>query len=648
MLKPDRYGILEFKLGSNDKNHKIPIENAYKDMTVPDILTIRIEKDGEVNDVVVEVENRAIEKPYIGGYKDAHTDILYHHGYTQTGPPKPKVPPELKNHRDTQTYFTRNRRTEQDYSRATQVTTKGIYLPNACDRILTPGPYETADERERRIDIEGKVRTIQRYYRAWMMRKKLKEFSDEYQKRLRIALEREEKERIEDAKRRKKDLVDKVFPVKTEDFAMLYSMVDRWKKSEIERITSIHCGPSKIAEFYLLLEKEIEIIQSIERLRTKVNKDVEKKQIIDFFKAIGSPIEWDSDYKHIHISMDTMEAQKGREYFRLYQRLCDQKATKEDRLQTYLDIKLYLNTHKCNERQEIISLIDRMCEFLARGMSESSLKVLQKRIEALILHHFKMTECNEGVTSHPNKLRIKQMTKNLIYCQMCQKMKAIEQFTINARSERIKICTACMWLDKAEEPWVDLSPYKFILRQIRNYERLHHGTSSIAFIMQDRDIQFIVTVIWHGHSALSECADVYQLRLVRWDTEQEWSPWNCILLTMEEAKAHLRLDRLNDMYEQEFRNHIFNKHALARKHFKNLSSYDKHFTEFSKGDWKLDEWSDYYSRPNKHECDIEIEENKEEEGEKSSNSNGINSEDDDECTCKKIFEKSTNSEELNE
>lgn len=75
---------------------------------------------------------------------------------------------------------------------------------------------------------------------------------------------------------------------------------------------------------------------------------------------------------------------------------------------------------------------------------------------------------------------------------------------------------------------------------------------------------------------------------------------------MEEAKAHLKLQSLEDVYEKEFINHIFNKHALAKKQFKHLASYDRHFTEFAKGDPKLDETSDYYNKPNKHECDIEI------------------------------------------
>ncbi|KAH1017326.1 IQ and ubiquitin-like domain-containing protein [Dendroctonus ponderosae] len=605
-FEPDKFGILEFKLISTDRDFKIPIENAYKNLTVPDIITVQVEKDNVVSEIVVEIDNKAIEKPFLGGYRDAETGIQYHHGYTQTGPPKPKVPPEMKNHRDTQTYYTRNRRTEREYATATQVSTKGIYLPSVCDKILTAGPYETAEEREKRLDVEGKVRTIQRYFRAWKIKKRLKELSAEFHKRMRLEQERDEQERKDDEERKKHDLVRKVFPMRSEDFAMLYNMVDRWKKSEIDRIVSMSCGAAKIAEFYLLLEKEIEILQSIDRLRSKVKKDLEVKKVIDFFQAIGNPIEWDSDYKHIHISMDTLETQKGREYFDLYQRLCNKYLKKDERLEIYANIKQYLNTHNCSESQEIVALIDRVCELIARGMSSNYLTGLQKRIEALVLHHFKLQDCNEGVTNHAMKMRKEHMTKNLIYCPSCQKLKPIEAFTIHARLDKLKTCTTCKWLDKADEPWVDLAPYKFTLRQIRNYERLHQGKSSIAFIMQDRDVHFLVTYIWHGHSALSECNDVYQLRLVRWQQSAEWAPWNCILLTVEEAKEHLRVQSLEDVYEKEFLDHIFNKHALAKKQFKHLASYDRHFTEFAKGDPKLDENSDYYNKPNKHECDIEI------------------------------------------
>ncbi len=48
--------------------------------------------------------------------------------------------------------------------------------------------------------------------------------------------------------------------------------------------------------------------------------------------------------------------------------------------------------------------------------------------------------------------------------------------------------------------------------------------------------------IWDSHSILSEESDIYTLTFVRWNRREEFSPWNCILLTLEEATAHLKLE----------------------------------------------------------------------------------------------------------
>ncbi|KAJ8959804.1 hypothetical protein NQ318_011536 [Aromia moschata] len=545
-LPVDDYGVIELKLLSNDVDHQIHVENVYKNLTVPDILTVSVETDDE------------------GG---------------KGGPPPPKVPHWMKNNRDTQTYFWRNRRTECHYERGTQMARQDLYVTNVTDRIFTAGPY----------------------YRAWKMRKCLKELSAEYQKRMRLAREREERERMEDEARKRRDIVSKVFPLTNDDFSMLYSMLEQWKRGELERIASQYCGASKIAECYLVLEKEIDILRSIENVRNKLAKDRETQKILNFFKAIGDPIEWYCDYKNLHIVMDTLETQKGREYFALYKALNDKNLGKNERLEVYCRVREYLSTHECPESEEIINLVDRACTLLTRGMDKRTLNSLQKRIEAMVIHHFGTPECNEGVTMHAKKSEEREMERSLSYCQRCGKLKTINSFTLNARTEKVKICFTCKWLDKSEEPWADLSPYQYILKLIRNYERLHHAVSSVAFILHDRDIHHIVTYIWHGHSALSECNEIYRLRLVRWRVNEEWSPWNCILLTIEEAAAHLRVADLEEVYEEEFRNHIFNKHALAKQQFWQLTCYDTCFTRLAEGDEKLDEHSDFHNKP-VHDC----------------------------------------------
>lgn len=64
--------------------------------------------------------------------------------------------------------------------------------------------------------------------------------------------------------------------------------------------------------------------------------------------------------------------------------------------------------------------------------------------------------------------------------------------------------------------------------------------------------------VWGGQSILSAWDDLFDLTLVRWNKHEEWSPWNCILLTKDEAGAHERLVNL-----EEVRSHIHLFESLA-------------------------------------------------------------------------------------
>lgn len=46
---------------------------------------------------------------------------------------------------------------------------------------------------------------------------------------------------------------------------------------------------------------------------------------------------------------------------------------------------------------------------------------------------------------------------------------------------------------------------------------------------------------------LSAHEDLFDLVLVRWKKYEEWSPWNCILLTKEEASAHAKLENVTEV-----------------------------------------------------------------------------------------------------
>lgn len=84
-----------------------------------------------------------------------------------------------------------------------------------------------------------------------------------------------------------------------------------------------------------------------------------------------------------------------------------------------------------------------------------------------------------------------------------------------------------------------------MLKDIRQKEESKHGQSHIIFLMQEADLRYLVENIWGGQSALSACKDVYELRMVRWNPKQPWSPWNCLLATRDEASSHTKLEDIS-------------------------------------------------------------------------------------------------------
>lgn len=544
-------------------------EPGMEEMVVPDIITVRIQQADMYKDITVEIEDRRIRKPYIGGYRNKETGIEYHHAFTQTGPPPPKVLPRNKNTRDTQTLDTRNRRIHMSYSRSTQMCNEHTWMPNANDKIITAQKYETAEERAERIGYLRKVITIQRYFRRWKLNAALKKLVAEYRERIQNE-KREQQELLRDYERqRKREIINKVFPRSRADFSMLYAMVDRWKKAHIERISKLYTPAAKLAEFCMLLNKEIEMLNVIEKHRQRLKQEMKVIKEIRFFDQISDAVTW-KGYKGLQVSMDTLETQKGREFKQVYYTLCNQNLTIEERLQFIAELSFKLKQHNCVVGNELASLLDREMELLHRGVDNNQLDMLRKRTHALLLKHFQMPECNEGVTRRLDKLKGKSLEHNLIFCPRCLQFKSHKEYQLSYGSDKFRTCITCTWLDRTAEPWIDIAPYRLILRAVRKDEKKRNSLSSIAFIVQERDIHYLVERIWHAQSVVSECKILEKLRLVRWDVRNEWSPWNCILLTDDEAQSHLRIENLQEVYDEEFIRIIVGKHMFARCIFANV------------------------------------------------------------------------------
>ena len=62
-------------------------------------------------------------------------------------------------------------------------------------------------------------------------------------------------------------------------------------------------------------------------------------------------------------------------------------------------------------------------------------------------------------------------------------------------------------------------------------------------VRQESDFRHLVLSLWGGQSCLSADPDLYELLLCRWDVDEPWTPWNCVLLTRDETEAHYKLGK---------------------------------------------------------------------------------------------------------
>lgn len=131
--------------------------------------------------------------------------------------------------------------------------------------------------------------------------------------------------------------------------------------------------------------------------------------------------------------------------------------------------------------------------------------------------------------------------------------------------------TGCTWLTSKNIPHVNYDLYSFMLKEIRSEERRMNCFSSLAYVMQESDIYHLINHTWHGRSIVSENNDLYILRLIRFDVNAEWAPWNCILLTEDEAKMHYHIKKVESLYSKTLLQTVYLKHLTAKFQFKYIS-----------------------------------------------------------------------------
>uniref|UniRef100_A0A1A9WNM7 IQ motif and ubiquitin-like domain-containing protein n=1 Tax=Glossina brevipalpis TaxID=37001 RepID=A0A1A9WNM7_9MUSC len=530
-----------------EKEPQLDINVYYSKHRLPDFITVCMDEDEEKCHIPVAIHDESIIKPIFCTYVD-----------NTTGP---------------YSGDTMHDQTAQCFLDGNNIR----HWIESDDYYITPGKYQTYAQKMRAERKMYKIILIQRNFRRFKWQRWMGECAREYRyqrlyytnsincdyRRL-VANRISEEESFKKAQEIRKNRIEraKQFPRTKNDFDVLLGEVQKWKTAEMKRINSMYEGAPRVAEINILLNKEIEMLNNIERQRNFAQKSMEESRQKQTIEKMGEPIKW-IGYNDTIIHLDLMRTQRVRFLNEIYNELC-QDLPKEERLQLIDKVRaLLLNEHCFPEFPELFELLDRERNLLMYTTC-SDVSILRKRQNILFIDLIKFTE-------EPQPKR-----QDNRMCVVCKIVKPYSKFAIRTRQYQVDTCKKCFYLKVS--PAENLI-YASILRSIQREERRKRCNGSFAFILQMEDIRYLIKDVWHGHSIISKCEDRQRLRLPRWRKNEEWSPWNCVCLTENEARNHYRISELENTYDKKLILEVGNRQKLARSAFHNLAAVSTEFTE---------------------------------------------------------------------
>ncbi|KAL6106220.1 iqub [Pungitius sinensis] len=570
-------GSTRMEMSSTDPTaHPLrPLRPPERD-NVPDVITVRVQTDeGVSREVVVEIERPPQHKAFLGGYRHRLTEVEYHHAAAQT-PPKRRPDRELVVFsRDTQTVHVRSRAQQCPVHVATQMAAVGCYVSCTSDRPVTAhGAYVTAEERHG-ARLRAVIR-LQAFARRWLARQEVERLRRDRDQRLAWLQLQERRRRWEKEEQLKDRRLRRTNPQRRKDFHLLYHALETWRCEEEQRVTRCLQGADMKASLCSLMDQQTQLISGIERHRGAARDDGRERAVSRLLDKSAAPRRWRAADGRM-VEMDSEHTIRARELRDLYKDISCSSVSREQRLHVLLTLKHTVKEHECQLTRDVVGLIDREVDLMTRGVKAASLEGLRKRISTLFLQYIKTPAFNPEVAK---LLKVpqnaSQLKNDMFLCVACRRYLLSSDFSPTAGTGPSGRCRDCTDLDNVARCREDFSRYENILRRLRADEQRLNEEAKIPFLLQVEDLRYLVEAVWGSRSALQASSDLYDLVLVRWERRTDWSPWNCILLSKEEAPAHLEVEDVHKAYEATFIRRIQHKHVLARRHFSQIPVMAEH------------------------------------------------------------------------
>lgn len=127
---------------------------------------------------------------------------------------------------------------------------------------------------------------IQRKVRGWRARRRTQKLKKQKEEKRKEQLEKEEEYRRKEEAKHKREIERRTHPRTKDDFNILYDELELWRTNEIQKIKD-NAGLSENERKMLLkqiLDKETDLLQTIDRLKIIAAKENKEEKITKFLK----------------------------------------------------------------------------------------------------------------------------------------------------------------------------------------------------------------------------------------------------------------------------------------------------------------------------------------------------------------------------
>ncbi|KAG8186580.1 hypothetical protein JTE90_020873 [Oedothorax gibbosus] len=516
-------------------------------------------------------------KNYLGGYKHKLSGKIYHHAMVQTElrPWKYSFSLGLSCDAQTSTMQDKSQQTAKDAS--TQVKSPNMFL-KATDQILEPNKnYKCYDDCQK--EQIKQIVILQKYVRRWLAQKELT-------KKKKIALLKTSWDTTKTSFKSQED-VDwikslehrKLNPKSDEDFCLLFSDLQNWWKFQENCISDARSGADLKAAMWLLLNSEIKKIEEIYHKKNEVvkQKNSDGRQML--LEMASKPKIWKANGKMIQV--ETKNTQIASCLHDLYTTLSMKRIPAQERVDALTNLKEFLKPYKCKLTDNLKELVDREIDLHLRGIKKVRLEGLQSRIRDLLWQLSKKPTVNpamqklstlENSTSDCSKPYI-------LCCSACKRFYILSRNSTDEATRKSTLenhaikCNRCVKIEN--ESWLrkDLELYKRILKLLITEEEKKPTCCSIIYTLRPRDIGVLVENIWKHQSCISGSREDIDLEFIRYDVDENWTPWNCLLVTREEAMNLTDVPNLEMKYDEKFKKCAFRNHSEARRYFSTIPRF---------------------------------------------------------------------------